>query len=225
MTESLAALLAAHAGGKALRATIDETYDRVERHNDPALFIALRPRAEALAIAGRLQAGRTGRQAPVRRSVRRQGQYRRRRLADHGRLSCFRLRAAEIGIRRRAARARGRDRRRQDEPRSVRDRPCRRALALRGPAERFAAGPHSGRIELGFSDRGRRGTRSLFARDRHRRLRTGAGGAQRHRRAETLARRALGRGARARMPDARHDLNFRPRRRRRVCRVRGGVRL
>ena len=56
MTESLAALLAAHAGGKALRATIDETYDRVERHNDPALFIALRPRAEALAIAGRLQA-------------------------------------------------------------------------------------------------------------------------------------------------------------------------
>ena len=54
MTESLAALLAAHDGGKALRATIDETYDRIERHNDPALFIALRPRAEALAIAGRL---------------------------------------------------------------------------------------------------------------------------------------------------------------------------
>ena len=60
MTESLAALLAAHAGGKALRATIDETYDRVERHNDPALFIALRPRAEALAIAGP-PGGRTGR--------------------------------------------------------------------------------------------------------------------------------------------------------------------
>ena len=55
MTESLAALLAAHAGGTALRATIDETYDRVERHNDPALFIALRPRAEAFAIAERLQ--------------------------------------------------------------------------------------------------------------------------------------------------------------------------
>ena len=56
MTESLAALLAAHAGERPLKATIDETYDRVERHNDPALFIALRPRAEALAIAGRLQA-------------------------------------------------------------------------------------------------------------------------------------------------------------------------
>jgi allophanate hydrolase len=56
MTESLATLLAAHVKGKAVRATIDETYNRVERHNDPALFIALRPRAEALAIAERLQA-------------------------------------------------------------------------------------------------------------------------------------------------------------------------
>ena len=33
------------------------------------------------------------------------------------------------------------------------------------------------------------------------------------------------RGGRARLPDARHDLDFRARRRRRVCRVRGGVRL
>ena len=56
MTESLATLLAAHAKGKAVRSTIDETYDRVGRHNDPALFIALRPRTEALAIAERLQA-------------------------------------------------------------------------------------------------------------------------------------------------------------------------
>jgi allophanate hydrolase len=56
MTESLATLVAAHAKGKAVKATIDETYDRVDRHNDLALFIALRPRAEALAIAGRLQA-------------------------------------------------------------------------------------------------------------------------------------------------------------------------
>src|SRR5271166_2205606 len=56
MTESLATLLAAHAKGKAVKATIDETYDRVDRHNDRALFIALRPRAEALAIAGRVQA-------------------------------------------------------------------------------------------------------------------------------------------------------------------------
>ena len=56
MSQSLAALLAAHAKGEAVTATIDETYDRVGQHNDPALFIALRPRAEALAIAERLQA-------------------------------------------------------------------------------------------------------------------------------------------------------------------------
>ena len=56
MTESLATLVAAHAEGKAVKSTIDETYDRVDRHNDPALFITLRPRAETLAIAGRLQA-------------------------------------------------------------------------------------------------------------------------------------------------------------------------
>ena len=30
MTESLATLLAAHAKGKAVKATIDETYDRVD---------------------------------------------------------------------------------------------------------------------------------------------------------------------------------------------------
>src|SRR5271166_5594742 len=55
MTESLATLLAAHAKGKAVKATIDETYDRVDRHNDRALFIALRPKSDALTIAQRLQ--------------------------------------------------------------------------------------------------------------------------------------------------------------------------
>ena len=39
-----------------LTATIEETYDRIESHNDPALFIAIRPRSEALAIAERVQA-------------------------------------------------------------------------------------------------------------------------------------------------------------------------
>ena len=62
MTDTIAALLGAHARGKPLAATIDETYDRIERHNDPALFIAMRERIEALAIAKRLQAsGQDGR--------------------------------------------------------------------------------------------------------------------------------------------------------------------
>src|SRR6478752_6884890 len=56
MTTTIGTLLAAHAAGKALTATIEETYDRIERHNDPALFIAIRPKSEALAIAERVQA-------------------------------------------------------------------------------------------------------------------------------------------------------------------------
>ena len=91
MTDTIATLLAAHAAGKPLTATIEETYDRIERHDDPALFIALRPKAEALAEAQRAAGGRARRQAALRRSVRRQGQYRRRRPADDRGLSRLRL--------------------------------------------------------------------------------------------------------------------------------------
>src|SRR5277367_991380 len=55
MTTTIGTLLAAHAVGKSLAATIEETYARIEKHNDPALFIAIRPKPEALAIAERLQ--------------------------------------------------------------------------------------------------------------------------------------------------------------------------
>jgi allophanate hydrolase len=58
MADTIGTFLAAHAAGKALTETIEETYDRIEKHNDPALFIAIRPRAEALAIAERMQASR-----------------------------------------------------------------------------------------------------------------------------------------------------------------------
>ena len=56
MTATIAMLLAAHAAGKPVTATIEETYDRIAAHDDPALFIAIRPKAEALAIAERLEA-------------------------------------------------------------------------------------------------------------------------------------------------------------------------
>src|SRR5208282_1751088 len=56
MPDTIGTVVAAHAAGKALTATIEETYDRIERHNDPALFIAMRSKAEALAIAERVQA-------------------------------------------------------------------------------------------------------------------------------------------------------------------------
>jgi allophanate hydrolase len=56
MTITIGTLLAAHSAGKSLTATIAETYARIEKHNDPALFIAIRPKPEALAIAERMQA-------------------------------------------------------------------------------------------------------------------------------------------------------------------------
>jgi allophanate hydrolase len=55
MTIRIGTILAAHAAGKSLATTIEETYARIEKHNDPALFIAIRPKSEALAIAERLQ--------------------------------------------------------------------------------------------------------------------------------------------------------------------------
>src|SRR5260370_25603808 len=56
MTITIGTLLAAHAAGRSLTATIEETYARIEKHNDPALFITIRPQAQALAIAERMQA-------------------------------------------------------------------------------------------------------------------------------------------------------------------------
>ena len=56
MTITIGTLLAAHAADKSLAATIVETYARIEKHNDPALFITIRPKSEALAIAERMQA-------------------------------------------------------------------------------------------------------------------------------------------------------------------------
>ena len=56
MTATIGTLLAAHVAGKPLTATIEETYDRIAAHDDPALFITVRPKAEALAIAARLEA-------------------------------------------------------------------------------------------------------------------------------------------------------------------------
>src|SRR5271168_3087791 len=56
MTDTIGTYLTAHSAGTALTATIEETYARIEKHNDPALFIAIRPKPEALAIAQRMQA-------------------------------------------------------------------------------------------------------------------------------------------------------------------------
>jgi allophanate hydrolase len=56
MSATIGTILASHAAGKPVTATIEETYDRIARHDDPALFIAIRPKAEALASAALIQA-------------------------------------------------------------------------------------------------------------------------------------------------------------------------
>ena len=56
MTDTIPVLVAAHAQGKLLTATMEETYARIARHNDPALLIAARPKEETLAIAEMAQA-------------------------------------------------------------------------------------------------------------------------------------------------------------------------
>ena len=56
MSETIAEILARHAGGRRVVRTIEATYAAIEAHGDPALFIALRPKGEALAAAAALDA-------------------------------------------------------------------------------------------------------------------------------------------------------------------------
>ena len=56
MSETIPEILARHAGGRRVVETIEAAYARIEAHADPALFIALRPKAEALAAAAALDA-------------------------------------------------------------------------------------------------------------------------------------------------------------------------
>jgi allophanate hydrolase len=61
MADTIATLLAAYAAGKRPTVTIEETFRRIAYHADPALFITLRPEADALAAAAALEAqGREG---------------------------------------------------------------------------------------------------------------------------------------------------------------------
>ncbi len=53
---TIKSVLAAHAAGGRLVDTIEQTYRRIAAHDDPALFIALRPKSQALAIAAALEA-------------------------------------------------------------------------------------------------------------------------------------------------------------------------
>jgi allophanate hydrolase len=127
-------------------------------------------------------------------------------------------------LRRRAAARRRRADDRQDQSRPVRHRP-RRACARPTRAPKNALDPEivPGGSSSGSASRSAHGDRELFARHRHRRLGPRAGGAQQHRRAEADARRPLGHRRGAGLPDARHDLDLRADRRRRLCRLPRGA--
>ena len=108
-----------------------------------------------------------------------------------------------------AAPPRRRHRHRQDQPRSVRDRPGRHALALWRAAQRVRSETHPRRIELGLGGRGRGGPRAARARHRHRGLGPRAGRAQQHRRPQAEPRARLDRRRRAGLPLARLRLDLR----------------
>ena len=112
--------------------------------------------------------------------------------------------------------ARGRrHRHRQDQPRPVRHRPGRRALALWHPQQSDARRSHSGRIEFGFGGGGIGGTGAAGARHRHRGKRPGARDAQQYRRAEAEPRADLDIRRGAGLPDAGLRVDLLAQRRRR----------
>jgi allophanate hydrolase len=56
MTETIEQILARHASGGRVVDTIEAVYAKIEAYADPALFIALRPKSDALALAAKLDA-------------------------------------------------------------------------------------------------------------------------------------------------------------------------
>ncbi len=204
MNVTAASIVAAHrSGASSPQDTVAECYARIRAHNDPAIFISLRDEADALAEAKARCRPQTNLPAALWRAGRRQGQHRRQGSADHRGVRSLRVPAGERRHLRCPAAARRCDRDRQDQSRSVRDRPRRRALTLWRAAQPVRSGAHSGRIEQRLGDRGRRRSRSARARHRHGGLRPGARRAQQHRRTEAEPRARLDRRSRARLPHAR----------------------
>jgi allophanate hydrolase len=56
LNQTITEIVARHGKGERVVDTIEATYAEIEKHADPALFISIRPKAEALAIAARLDA-------------------------------------------------------------------------------------------------------------------------------------------------------------------------
>ena len=226
MTTTLAATLAAHRAGKSLAQTIEETYARIAAHDDPALFITLRPQE---------------------RGARRGASDCRRRARKASRFMASPSRSRTISTSR-ACRppppVPPSPTRRSAPPSSCRGSSTPAPSSIgKTNLDQFATGlvgvrsPYGvprnalradlipGGSSSGSADGGRRGARPLRARHRYGGLGPRAGGAQRHRRPEAEPWRAVGERRRPGVPHARHHLDFRARRRRRLCGVSRRLRL
>ena len=219
MTLTLAATLAAHNAGKSPAETIEETYARIAAHADPALFIALRPEAEALAEAGAcrrsaLGAGRSLASPSRSRTISTSPGCRRPPLVPaFAYRQCVRLSSCK------GSSTPGRS----SIGKTNLDQFATGLVGVRSPygvprnalrADLIPGGSSSGSATSVGAGLG-----AVRARHRHRGFGSRAGGAQRDRRPEAEPRRAFGWRRRAGLPDARHDFDLRARRRRRLRRV------
>ena len=224
---SIAALRKGYAEGRwSVKAVAEAALARAAAAEavDPAIWIArVRARAPARRRRG-ARRQRPRRPAAVRRSVRGQGQHRRRRTADHRRLPRFRLSARAFGDRGRAPARGRRAARRQDQSRPVRHRPRRRALALRRAAQPVRCALRFRRLELRLGGRGVARPRQFRARHRHCRFGPRPGRVLQSDRPQAEPRIDQRRRRRAGLPVARLRLDLRHQRRRRGGGAVGGGR-
>ena len=168
VTETVAAIVAAHRAGRQSPAqTVARSFKRIREHNDPAIFISLRDEKDAIAEAEALSA-KDAAQLPllgvpvaVKDNIDVAG------LPTTAACPAYAYtptRDATVG----GAAAPGRRHRdRQDQSRSVRNRPRRRALALRHSRQSDARRSHSRRIEFRIGGGRFGGTGAALARHRY----------------------------------------------------------
>ena len=222
---TIQSILAAHAAGKKLTDTIEETYARIVAHDDPALFITLRPKAEALALAAAMQAAGAdarplfGVPFVVKDNIDVAG------LPTTAACAAFTRhpeRSAFVVERLEQAGAIVIGKTNLDQF----------ATGLVGVRSPYGVPRNALRADLipGGSSSGSAtavgaGLMPVFARHRHRGLGPGTRRAQRHCRPEADARRVVDDGRRARLPHARYGFDLRARCRRRLLRLsdRGGL--
>ncbi len=224
MTATIAVLLAAHAAGKPVTATIERLTIasppmKIGRCSSPS---ARKPRLWRLRSASRRQDPRASRSTASRsssRTISMSPACRRRRPVRLSPIAPAVRRSSSSGSSALAQSSSAR-------PTSISSRPGSSAYA-RPTAFRAmrSLGSHPWRVELRLGDGGWRGPRFILAWHRHGGIGARAGGAQRHCRAEAVARDYLHLRRRPRLPHARHRLDLRPRCRRRLHRLSRGDRV